>query len=287
MKALIVDIGSNSIRAMEVEYANARFGFFDKRVYTTRLAEGLLQTGRLSGSRMEQSLERLCALSREASAAGIPLLAYATSAVRDAINREEFLRAAMRIAACRIDVLSGEQEARLAFLGATGGEGGLIDIGGGSTQIVTGQIAQSCPLGCVRAKDACANADVHDLDAVCRTLAPLLKKRILAPAIPSLGWTGVGGTITTLAAFSLGLTAYDRSRVQSCILSRAGAESALRAIAALGPFRGRHPLLSERHDVILPGGAILLYLMDSLSISDMRVSDADGMEGYAMQKLKR
>ncbi len=281
MIALIVDIGSNSIRAMKVESAGSGLDFFPKRVFTTRLAEGLLSSGRLNEARMAQSLSVLRQLKAEAAASDMPVYAYATSAVRDAGNRNDFLNAVRRDIAVDVDVLDGRQEARMAFLGAAGGQGGLMDIGGGSTQLVTADCAHSFPLGCVRARDVCGETD--DFDALRAALRPALRAAISLPRFPALAWTGVGGSITTIAAVSLGLDRYDAARISGRLLSLDAIQNALYHIAALGDTRSSHPLLKERHDVILQGGAILLYIMEALTIQELLVSDADGMEGYAMQ----
>ena len=281
MRATIVDIGSNSIRAMKAERTSGGFSFFNKEIFTTRLAEGLLQTGRLSAHRMEQSLDILRRIQARAEAEDYPLYAYATSAVRDAANRSDFLEPAFDIIGRQVDVLSGIQEADFAYLGAANGSGGLVDIGGGSSQIIMPGYHRSFPFGCVRAKDAAQCAD--SFSALQKALLPSLKECIPLPAPPAaLSWTGVGGTATTLAAVALKLSAYDHDRVNGHMLFRTKISEVLNEIAALGNARADHQLLKERHDIVLQGGAILLYIMDGLAIESLRVSDADGLEGYAM-----
>jgi len=285
VKAIIVDIGSNSIRAMKAERITGGFSFFDKEVFTTRLAEGLLQTGRLSERRMEQALNILRRIQAQAVNEGCPLYAYATSAIRDAVNRSEFLEPAHVIIGRQIDVLSGEQEARFAYLGTTNGSGGLIDIGGGSSQIIMPGYRRSFPFGCVRARDAVQCAD--NFDALQAALLPFMQKWIPLPPMPTaLPWTGVGGTVTTLAAVALRLSAYDHTLITGHTLSQEEIRGVLNEIAAMGKPRAGHPLLRERHDIILHGGAILLYIMNGLCIERFRVSDRDGLEGYAMEVLQ-
>ena len=287
MRGLFVDIGSNSIRSMKAEYVINEFSFFDKHIYTTRLAEGILRTGNLSLDRVFDSLSILKQIKLFAKEENISIYAYATSAIRDAKNSTTFLVPACDILSTNIDVLSGEQEARYAFLGATNGKGSLIDIGGGSTQVITKDYAASFPFGCVRAKDACRNASFvqSSFHKIYDTLWPLLIEHIPVPLLTETSWTGVGGTITTLAAFALGLPKYDSSRVDGCLLSFTAAKNALETIADMGKASAMHHLLSMRHDVILQGGAILLYLMEHLSIDHLHISDADGLEGYAMHIL--
>lgn len=284
MKACIVDIGSNSIRSMKAERAPGGFSFFDKEVFIARLAEGLLQTGRLSQRRMAQALDILRRIQAKASVDGCPIYAYATSAVRDAANSATFLAPAQDIIGRAVDVLSGDQEASFAYQGATNGSGGLIDIGGGSSQIIMPGYLSSFPFGCVRAKDAVCSQD--DFDVLQAALMPALRECIPLPATPAaMPWTGIGGTATTLAAVSLNLCVYDPCRVSGHSLARTEIRNLLNGIAVMGSARAEHPLLRERHDIILQGGAILLYIMDGLSIGQLRISDADGLEGYAMYVL--
>lgn len=284
MKAIIVDIGSNSIRAMKAERAAGRFSFFDKEVFTARLAEGLLETGRLSEQRIMGALDILRRIQARAKTEGCPLYAYATSAIRDAENSEEFLEPAFTIIGRRVDVLSGKAEASYAYRGAADCIGGLIDIGGGSSQVIMPGYSNSFPFGCVRAKDAAQSTS--SFDALQAALRPALKAYMPLPAPPAaMPWTGIGGTVTTLAAVSLGLSRYDRNKVSGHTLTYSEITSLLSQIASMGKARAVHPLLKERHDILLQGGAILLYIMAGLAIERFRVSDADGLEGYAMQVL--
>ena len=126
-RAAVIDIGSNSIRYMEAVRTGHGLHFSKKQVYTTRLAEGLPATGALSEGRMTQSLEVLCTLAAQARASGLPAFAYATSAVRDAANRDLFVRCAAACTGIPVRVLSGAEEAAFAREGACGaGAAGLF-----------------------------------------------------------------------------------------------------------------------------------------------------------------
>ena len=280
-----IDVGSNSIRCMDAAGTVRAPQFSEKRVFTTRLAEGLTETDRLSEARMRQSLGVLSMLAEEARAAGLPLRAYATSAVRDAANRDAFLRPAEALLGRAVDVLSGTEEAALAFRAATNDTGGgMLDIGGGSTQAVCPPYAASFPLGCVRARDRFLEAP---FDALYASMLPLLTETYAAlPAFPPCAWTGVGGTITTLGALLNGLDTYDRARVHGCSIRRGAQLGKLAELADMGDAsRAAIPLLAARHDVILHGGALLAYLMARVGCDMLRVSDTDGLEGYALTLL--
>lgn len=266
----VIDIGSNTVRYMGADG--------NKRLVTTRLAQGLTQSGVLGEEAMRRSVEAVCAFVALSREEGLTTRAYATSAVRDAKNAHVFLDMLKSACSLAVDVLSGEREARYALLGAGDACGALIDIGGGSSQIIAGDFQASFPMGCVRAKEICAGADT--LDEMRQRLYERCDDIYRFPRLSVLSWTGVGGTITTLAALSLGLAQYDKQAVSSCTLTIDGAEELTRLLHGMGEARKEHPLLFERHDVIVPGALILLYIMRGIGITKLHVSDADGMEGY-------
>lgn len=282
-RVAIIDIGSNSIRYMTAGRSDVGLSFSRKEVYTTRLAEGLLATGQLSELRMAQSIETLCMLSARARADALPVFAYATSAVRDAKNRDVFLQDVFEHAALSIRVLSGEEEANFAYWGATSGVGALIDIGGGSTQVMNATFRRSFPLGCVRVKDLCPQMCFTEMRD---RMLPLLQQTYVLPSLPVEPWSAVGGTATTLAALYLGQEDYDPAAVSKCLMTSREIDNLLLKLDAMGDdARRRHPLLRDRHDVILCGGVILSFLINHLNIDRVFFRDADGMEGYAAAAL--
>lgn len=276
MKLVIVDIGSNSVRCMQAESTADGFGFSDKHIDTTRLADGLIRSGRLSDARMEDTLSVLASIKRHSG--DLPVCAYATSAVRDAVNGGAFAVRVSKLLGRPVAVLSGAEEALYARRGAKV-SGGLIDIGGGSTQIVTADHAVSFPLGCVRMLDRFGDLPFEALYAAA---APLFMETYLLPQLPAQPFTAVGGTATTLAALCLGLDCYDRQKIEAYSMTPGSLHTQLCLLSDMGnATRRTHPLLKKRHDVILHGGAILLYLMRALSIESLHFSGADGMEGFA------
>ena len=284
MKAAIVDIGRNSLRYMEGVCNGDTICPDIKLLVTTRLAEGLVHTGRLKHENMLNSIDVLSEFKARASKNGLPIYAYATSAVRDAENGCEFIDMARESTGIGIDLLSGEREAEYSYIGATGGRGGLIDIGGGSFQIAAGPDRASYPMGCVRAKDFVLT-QTADTGFLPQRRALELKLNELAATYLSKKedtWTGVGGSITTIGALSAGLTEYDSNIVNSTVLTKDSVEAIISIIEAMGERRAAHPLLAQRHDVILYGAVILAFVIDILDINSIAVSDRDGMEGYLM-----
>ncbi len=282
MVAAVIDIGSNSIRCETGELKDGKLDAGKKEVLTTRLAEGIAAAGVLSETAMTRSLDAIGALIN--GCGGIPVFAYATSAVRDAPNAPDFSSRIRARFGLEVDVLSGAQEAEYAFLAAAAPDGGLIDIGGGSTQVMTAQGGESFPLGCIRAKEFAE--DVDTLQA--RRKRVYERCGALMGLAPSTRYfTGVGGTITMLAAFDAGLSCYDGEAVSQRTLLKEDVTRLLDTLDQMGQDgRQRHPLLTQRHDVILFGGLILEYVMEKMKLLKIGVSDRDGMDGYLMEKLK-
>lgn len=285
-QAAILDIGSNSIR-----YACGRLdaaghaALEPKQIRTTRLAEGLDASGRLGEAAMRRSLEAIATFAADAASRGLPLYAYATSAVRDSANRADFCSRAAALGV-EIEILGGEDEARLARLGATAGLGGVIDIGGGSTQIIRADFAHSAPIGCVRARELCAAA--RSLDEMKRAVFGRCEEILRFPVEKSHDYVGLGGTILTIAALMRGLTSYDPVKACEMRICHTALDELVGWLYDLGDA-GRHaqPLLAqaERVDTLLPGALILVFVMAHTGAGEIAVSERDGMEGYLMKKL--
>ena len=282
MVAAVIDIGSNSIRCEKGELKDGNLAAGEKTVITTRLAEGIIAAGALAEGAMARSLDAIGTLLDECG--GIPVFAYATSAVRDADNAQDFLGRIRERFRLEVEVLTGAREAEYAFSAGASPHGGLIDIGGGSTQVMTAGGASSYPIGCVRAREYAADADALEArrKRVYERCATLMR---LTPS--ALHFTGVGGTITTLAAFDAGLSRYDGEAVSHRTLANEDVTRLLFTLDQMGhDGRRRHPLLIKRHDVILFGGLILEYVMREMELAAIGVSDRDGMDGYLLEKLK-
>lgn len=297
MKLLVFDIGSNTIRtAKVVEGEDGNAAVCQKHVYTTRLAEGLAATGCLSEARMLQSLLVIRSVHAEAVRQGFFTYAYATSAVRDAMNGRAFIDFVEQIIGKdHAQILSGAMEAEFAQRGADpSGNRTILDIGGGSTQIVRAGSRESWPIGCVRAKDL---APYTELSQISETLRPILSGLFGAPGLderpdkpvlpcekckPQEDLLGVGGTITTLALLCEGQQSFvpwiGEKRIDFLDLC-----ATLQALSALGAdARSAIPLLTERYDVILHGGFILQYLMERLHSMRVGATLSDGLDGYAL-----
>ena len=268
----VIDVGSNSIRYM---------GKSGKRLETTRLASGLNGSGRLSDSAMAHTAKVVRSFVDLAKSEGLGVFAYATSAVRDSLNREQFVELIRKECGITLDVLSGADEARYAFLGATGGNGGFIFFVWGSSEIFTDGCALSFPMGCVRLKDL-APQTYKTFEAKLAAVYAICSRVYRFPKLAPMRWTAVGGSAHTLAALKLNLTQYECGCVDGTSLSIADVKSLSRKLFDMGDARKDLPLLYERHDVILYGAMLISYMMRGLGIDAVTVSYADGLEGYAM-----
>ncbi len=283
-KYAAIDIGSNSVRLMLQ-------GETQKYSVTTRLGFMLAKTGRLDPFCAKNSAAAIERFAHYAEGRGFTPVAYATSAVRDAQNRGEFLELVKLMSGIEIDVLSGEREAAYAYEAACGAKGGLMDIGGASMQLVCESFRRSFPLGCVRAKDI-ANMHTDAPEAAEKTYAAQRKvlearlQALLEPCMDELKaadfspCTGVGGTINALCSLAVDENAPNKLVGNGYTLSRAELEWQIERLDALGENRARIGVLSARHDVILYGAALLAAAMDILGIPSVTASLRDGLDGY-------
>ena len=266
----VLDIGSNSVRFAFMDRGSDGAFFVPdgrKEICTTRLGKGLDKTGCLAPGPMAATIQACRQFCDKAGTAGARAFAYATSAVRVCPDMPVFL-------------LTGEEEGRLAYAGAMSGQAGtLLDIGGGSAQVVNPHWSVSFPTGCVRAQDLCPE------DALPRmrdTIYTWLNERISLPGPAAAPFVGVGGTITTLGALLLQQSKFDGSQLATVRLTPELLSALLVRLSALGDERrAQMPLLVRRHDVILQGGLILSWFMENLHIKAMTPTDRGGMEGFA------
>ncbi len=287
MRVAVIDIGTNSTRLMVAEVDRMGVGrvvHFD--LVTTRLGEGIgsgyLQKDAIARTceTLKHYLERIHLLQVEC------VVAAATSAVRDARNREEFLQAARRIG-LEVAVLSGEEEAYLSYLGVQYGlkvdPAGLLvmDVGGGSTEFIWQQdgslFCRSVNVGAVRMTEG-----GHDDAAISRLLSPTLDQvRLSSPR----RLVGVGGTVTTCAAMAQKLAVYDPRRVHGFVLSRAEVETILDILSRCTPEERRSlpGLQPERADIITAGVRIVRLVLHELGLPSLQVSEADIMHGLAIR----
>lgn len=305
MKVAVVDIGTITTRLLIRSHDGDRRAF---RVFT-RLGNDLASTGRLSAESLERTRIALVDFRTRIDGAGVAkTICVATSAARDASNTDELASLVTATLGVELDVVSGEEEGRLAFGGATAAHGvagryaTTIDIGGGSTEFVVGLVGGdsvesfSTDMGASRfttayivtdppepedLSAALSVAELHVIDAK-RELANLSVVAEEGPVI------GLGGTITTVAAVDLGLAEYDSTQVNGYVLTREAVEDTFRALATESRVdRAHNPGLElERVDVIVGGLCVLVETMRQLNISEIVVSEFDLLDGVALRTFQ-
>ena len=303
-----VDCGTNSIRLLVADAAPATGELvdLDRRMTIVRLGQGVDRTGRLA----PEALERTFAACREYAAIikehGAERLRFvATSASRDAENRDEFVRGVLDILGVEPEVISGDQEAAFSFTGATKELAGgdhlpkpylVVDIGGGSTEFVVGDdrvgAARSVDIGCVRlterhlvgdgvvsdppteAQIAAMRADIEAALDLAEQTVPLREARTLV---------GLAGSVTTVSAIAQELPEYDSEAIHHSRVShervREITEWLLRSThAERAAVPSMHP---GRVDVIGAGALVLLSIMERIGAQEVVVSEHDILDGIA------
>ena len=303
-----VDCGTNSIRLLvaDADPATGELVDLDRRMTIVRLGQGVDRTGRLA----PEALQRTFAACREYAAIikehGAERLRFvATSASRDAENRDEFVRGVLDILGVEPEVISGDQEAAFSFTGATKELAGgdhlpkpylVVDIGGGSTEFVVGDdrvgAARSVDIGCVRlterhlvrdgvvsdppteAQIAAMRADIEAALDLAEQTVPLREARTLV---------GLAGSVTTVSAIAQELPEYDSEAIHHSRVShervREITEWLLRSThAERAAVPSMHP---GRVDVIGAGALVLLSIMERIGAQEVVVSEHDILDGIA------
>jgi exopolyphosphatase / guanosine-5'-triphosphate,3'-diphosphate pyrophosphatase len=288
MRVGVVDLGTNSTRLLVADVEDGRVDEVARETVITRLGEGVDERRKLLPLPIARVRNVLADFRRELDELGAErTLAVATSAVRDAENGEAFLGEVEWSYGFATLMLTGEDEAGLTFRGVSAGRqldaGTLVlDVGGGSTELISAEQRRSLDLGCVRLTERHLRSDPptsEELDAAAAAV------RALLPDLQPSAAIGVAGTITSLAALDLGLDEYDRRRVHGHRLSTAGVQRQLERLAAL-PLseRRRVPALEpERAPVIVAGAVIVRGVLARYGLDGLDVSEHDLLHGAALE----
>ncbi|MFD4875186.1 exopolyphosphatase [Streptomyces sp. NPDC058420] len=305
-----VDCGTNSIRLLvaDVDPATGQLVDLDRRMTIVRLGQGVDKTGRLAPEALERTFAACrdyAAIIRELGAERLRFVA--TSASRDASNRDDFVRGVVEILGVEPEVITGDEEAELSFTGATRELTGrddlakpylVVDIGGGSTEFVVGDDAvragRSVNIGCVRMTErhlvrdgkvtdpptpdqiTAMRADIEAALDLAEETVPLREARTLV---------GLAGSVTTVSAIAQNLPAYDTEAIHHSRVSydrvREITESLLRSThAERAAIPSMHP---GRVDVIGAGALVLLSIMERVGASEVVVSEHDILDGIAFK----
>lgn len=304
MRAAGIDIGTNSIRILIADIGSDKIlkPLFKHNI-STRLGQNVHAQHLLAQEAIERTLEGLKIFRRLIDDYGVETVyAVATSAVRDAANREQFLLMAENILGAKAEIVSGEMEGYLDYIGAINGLNmdksamkiAVVDIGGGSTEIVTGFGIRLCKsvsldIGAVRLTEMIPELQLplpsgldQGSDIVDDMLQITLDKDIKADML-----IGIGGTVTSLAAVSQGLLIYSREKIHGYKLTRHSIKRMLdEFINTPLEDRKRIPgLQPQRADIIIAGVLILLRLLKWFGEDEITVSEYDNLEGLIWSRL--
>ena len=298
MRVAAVDLGTNSTRLLVADVDGASMTEIVRRLKITGLGEGVDERKRLLPAPIARVRNVLADFRREAEGLGAErTLAIATSAVRDAENGEAFLGEIEWSYGFQTRLLSGHDEAELTFRGASAGrelaeETLVVDIGGGSTELVAGSSAglrfhDSLDLGGVRLTERFLHSDPpsdEELGECARAVRTLLAERVPGDLRPKVA-IGVAGTITSIAALDLGLEKYDPDQVHGHVISAAGARAQLERLASLPLAERREvPALDpDRAPVIVAGAVILTEVLGHFGLDSIEASEHDVLDGAALE----
>ncbi|MFI1161018.1 exopolyphosphatase [Streptomyces sioyaensis] len=303
-----IDCGTNSIRLLvaDADPATGELKDLDRRMQIVRLGQGVDRTGRLA----PEALERTFAACREYAAVikglGAEQVRFvATSASRDAENREDFVNGVVGILGVEPEVITGDQEAEFSYTGATKELSGrtdlaqpflVVDIGGGSTEFVLGdgsvRAARSVDVGCVRMTERhlLHEGAISDpptagqISAIKADVAAALDRaEETVPLREAATLVGLAGSVTTVAAIALGLESYDSEAIHHSRLSLAQVrEITGRLLSSTHAERAAIPVMHPgRVDVIAAGALVLLSIMERTGAGEVVVSEHDILDGIA------
>jgi exopolyphosphatase / guanosine-5'-triphosphate,3'-diphosphate pyrophosphatase len=297
VRVAAVDLGTNSTRLLVADVVDGRLDEVVRRLRITRLGEGIDERRRLLPAPIARVRNVLTDFRREAEWLGAErTLAIATSAVRDAENGEAFLGEVEWSYGFATRLLNGNEEAELTYRGiasgrSLGAETLIVDIGGGSTELVAGgpdgvRFRSSLDIGCVRMTERFLRSDpprdeeLADCAAAAR--APLAER--VADDVRPASAIGVAGTVTSLAALDLGLDEYDPEQVHGHVLARTAVAEQLARLAAVPVAERRtiRPLEPERAPVIVAGVVILREILEHFRLAEIEVSERDILDGAAL-----
>ena len=282
-----IDIGTNTILLLVAEVSQGKINpLFDMET-VVRLGEGVHKNGILSKEAMERGLQTLSQYLERCQAMKIQkIFAVGTSALREAKNSEDFLTLVKEKLDLSIDVISGEEEARLSFLAVardlrkTGEPVMVVDIGGGSTEFILGkndQIRQwiSLPLGSVRFTEQFLHSDPVQEEEWQKMMRKILESLVDIPhSQEPLSMVAVGGTATTLASVEQRLEEFVAEKIHHFVLKKETLKNQLLLYRSktLAERRRIPGLPAARADVVFAGAAILYLTMEELRCPSVLIS---------------
>lgn len=302
MRVAAIDVGTNSTRLLIAEEQVGGFRSIERRMTITRLGQGVDRRRVLDPEALKRTLATIADYAATCGELGVEKLRVTgTSAVRDAQNRDEFFEGVKLLTGSMPEMLSGEEEASATFLGTLSDldEDGpvlVVDIGGGSTELVIGQGGEpgdlvSLDIGCVRmhekylASDPPSEEELGEMRAELTEKLRAAKAMLAVPAGARL--IGVAGTVTQLATLKSGIPVYDPDVTHHFVLSHGDVRLLAKRLQSLTYSQRKRTAGLEpgRADVIVAGAEILLQVMETFDSPEVLVSERDILDGLVMQLL--
>lgn len=306
MKIGTIDIGTNSMRLLIADYIDDRIINRKKYVNTTRIGQGVDKEGYITEEALDRNLNALKEFVQICKNEQCEeIYCMGTSALRDSKNGDEFVRRAKELTNIDVEIICGDEESNLGFMGVLEGTTGdkkkdilVIDIGGGSTEFIVGnsdgiKFCKSENVGALRmtekfiTTDPISSEEYNNMskfieDTISNTL-DLIKDMKITKLV------GIGGAITSLSAINQELEVYSMEKVHNSKVCKKEMEKILQNLKEMTlidkkTIKGLQP---KRADIITAGVAILYIIMEKLEIDEIMISEYDNLEGLMCQKSKK
>ena len=304
MKIGAIDIGTNSMRLLVCDFINDELLNRKKFVNTTRIGKGVDEYGFISQEAIRRNIDALKEFYKLSKSEGCDYIyCIGTSALRDSKNGDDFVRIAKEEIDIDIEIISGEEESNLGFLGVLKGANEnddilVIDIGGGSTEFILGnmdgiKLSKSENVGALRMTEKFLTTDIVDnyefdmmsefIENEIRETLESLKEKHVNKLV------GIGGTITSLSAINQELEVYSMEKIHNSVVTIDDIENILQNLKkmTLNDKKSLKGLQSKRADIITAGVKILHIIMKKLELREIIVSEYDNLEGLICLKSKK
>ena len=298
-----IDCGTNSIRLLIADIAGDNFKEVLRTMEIVRLGQGVDQNKAFHPDAIDRTLKAVELFRDQIASKGVEKIRFcATSATRDATNRNLFIDGVREILGVEVEVIPGEEEAELSFIGATkelrqsDAPFLVVDIGGGSTEFVFGSekvdFAKSVNIGCVRMSERHLNTQPPSMAQIAQAIVDIdiaiTQAAAVVPITTAKTLVAVAGTATTVAAAALELTDYDRhlihlSRISSDKVHKAAASFQSMNKDQIASLGFMHP---GRVDVITAGSLVLSRIMAATGAAEFVASESDILDGMAWSLIK-
>jgi exopolyphosphatase/guanosine-5'-triphosphate,3'-diphosphate pyrophosphatase len=302
-RVAVIDCGTNSIRLLIADITGDNFKEVLRTMEIVRLGQGVDQNKAFHPDAIDRTLSAVRLFKDQIAGKGVEKIRFcATSATRDATNRNLFIDGVREILGIEVEVIPGEEEAELSFIGATkelrqsDAPFLVVDIGGGSTEFVFGNekvdFAKSVNIGCVRMSERHLNTQPPSMAQIAQAIVDIdiaiTQAAAVVPITTAKTLVAVAGTATTVAAAALELTDYDRHMIH---LSRISASNVHKVAASFqGMNKDQIASLGFMHpgrvDVITAGSLVLSRIMAATGASEFVASESDILDGMAWSLIK-